>query len=357
VNAARVARWMWAGGLPARVARFPLVPFSLLYAAVMKLRAAGYRSGLIPTQRLPLPAVAVGNLSVGGTGKTPLAAWIAHYYAQRGRTPGILLRGYGGDEPLVHRRLVSQAVVVVNPDRRAGARRAQAEGADVLILDDAFQLLAVERDLNIAVVSAESAAGSPWSLPAGPWRERWDSLERADVIVVTRKRASAATADAVARRLAGGGGVPVCVACLTIDRLEGMQSGTRQAPALLAGRRVVAAAGIADPESFAAQLRDAGASVQLVAYQDHHPYGDQDLARLVRASAGADYVVVTEKDAVKLRGRWPGDAPEPLVAGLAVHWERNGDALEQALDAVLAGALPTSAGNGNGHRRESTRAS
>ena len=84
------------------------------------------------------------------------------------------------------------------------------------------------------------------------------------------------------------------------------------------------------------QLRATGADVQLLAYQDHHRYADDDLARLVRGAARADYVVITEKDAVKLRGRWPGDAPEPLIAGLAVRWERNGAALEQALDDVLA---------------------
>ena len=107
---------------------------------------------------------------------------------------------------------------------------------------------------------------------------------------------------------------------------------------MLAGRRVVAAAGIADPESFARQLETAGASVQLVAYQDHHAYRPADLERLVQAAAGGDYVVVTEKDAVKLRRQWPGSAAEPLVAVLAVHWERNGRALEQAVDAVLASA-------------------
>src|SRR6266571_1361392 len=99
---------------------------------------------------------------------------------------------------------------------------------------------------------------------------------------------------------------------------------------------VVAAAGIADPESFGAQLRAVGATVQLQAYQDHHRYGPADLRRLVRAAAGSDYVVVTEKDAVKLRGRWPEEAPEPLVAVLAVRWERNGRALEQALDALVS---------------------
>src|SRR5437879_11652293 len=134
----------------------------------MTLRAAHGGAGAV---RLPLPTIAVGNLSVGGTGKTPLAAWIAGSCAARGRAPGILLRGYGGDEPLVHRRLVPQAVVVANPDRVAGAAAAQAQGARVLVLDDAYQLLGVRRDLNIVLVRAESVAASPWPLPPGPRRQ------------------------------------------------------------------------------------------------------------------------------------------------------------------------------------------
>ena len=333
----RLARWLWRRDGGGQVVRLVLAPAALLYAAVVRLRAAVYRRALRPVRRLPRPAVAVGNLSVGGTGKTPLAAWIARYYVARGRRPGILLRGVGGDEALVHRHLVPEAVVVADPDRVAGAARALAQGAEVLVLDDAFQLLSVARDLNIAVVSAESAETSRWLLPAGPWREGWDALERADAIVVTRKSASREAADALARRLAERQPqTPLCVAGLTLECLEGMQSGTRHGLERLAGRRVLAAAGIADPESLAVQLRATGADVQLLAYQDHHRYADDDLARLVRGAARADYVVITEKDAVKLRGRWPGDAPEPLIAGLAVRWERNGAVLEQALDAVLA---------------------
>ena len=343
MSAARVAHWLWGASAAARVARVPLIPLAGAYWAVMRLRAARARADAV---RLPLPTIAVGNLSVGGTGKTPLAAWIASYCAAHGRTPGILLRGYGGDEPLVHRRLVPQAVVVANPDRVAGAVAARAQGAQVLVLDDAYQLLGVGRDLNIAVVSAESAVASPWPLPAGPWREGRDALDRADLIVVTRKSASADAASALAEGLVRGrsggpggpGGPPICTVRLVVSHLEGMRSGTRQELGVLAGRRVVAAAGIADPESFAQQLGTAGASVQLVAYQDHHAYRQADLERLVRAATGGDYVVVTEKDAVKLRRQWPGSAAEPLVAVLAVHWERNGRALEQAVDAVLASA-------------------
>lgn len=332
MNAARVARWVWGNTPGAQVARIPLIPLSLLYGAMMRLRAAAYRRGWLRVDRLPLPTVAVGNLSVGGTGKTPLAAWIAAHCVARGRKPGILLRGYGDDEPLVHQRLVPGAVVVADPDRAAGARQAAAAGARVLVLDDAYQTLRVGRDVNIVVISAESETRSPWTLPAGPWREDRHALARADYVVVTRKHAGPEAAGAVADALSAR---PVSVAHLALDRFEGLRSGTRHPATVVRGRTVTAAAGIADPHGFAAQLRALGASVQLLAYQDHHSYSREDLACLVRASAKADYVVVTEKDAVKLRGRWPQEAPEPLVAALTVHWERNGRQLEQVLDAAL----------------------
>src|SRR5947208_11218173 len=129
-----------------------------------------------------------------------------------------------------------------------------------MLYEDTFHLLGVARYLNVAVVSAESAPASPWPLPAGPWREGWDALGRADVIVVTRKHAAPDSAAALARRLderreAGKGGPPlVCVAHLAVSHLEGMRSGARVALPLLGGRRVLAAAGIAEPQGCAAQL-------------------------------------------------------------------------------------------------------
>ena len=206
----------------------------------------------------------------------------------------------------------------------------------MLILDDAFQLLGVARELNIVIVSAESLDESPWPLPAGPWREHWGALERADLVLVTRREAPPATALALADRLAGERPrTPVALASLALASLEGMRTGTSVPLAALAGRRVVAACGIADPQSFRRQLEAAGASVQLVAFQDHYTYRRRDVTWLARVAAGGDYVVVTEKDAVKLRARWPGSVPEPLVAALQVRWDQNGQALEGALARLL----------------------
>ena len=217
----------------------------------MDLRTLAYRRGWLPSRRLGAPTVAVGNLTVGGSGKTPIASWVASWYATHGMTPGILLRGYrGGDEGLVHSERLPQARVVANPDRHAGAGRAIAEGAEVLVLDDAFQRLDVVRDLDIAVVSAETSRAVGWPLPAGPWREGLTALGRADLVVVTRKRAPAEDALAFARSLARWTGAPVAIARLEVTRYAGMRSGREVSAASLAGQRVVAASGIGDPEAL-----------------------------------------------------------------------------------------------------------
>jgi tetraacyldisaccharide 4'-kinase len=235
----------------------------------------------------------------------------------------------------VHQHEVPEAVVAANPDRMAGAARAVAGGAEVLVLDDAYQRLDVRRDLNIAVMSAETTRAVRWPLPAGPWREGWGALDRADALIVTRKRATHEVAMTLARDLAGRTGRPVAVAHLGLRHLVGLVSGTRHPAESLAGKRVVAASGIADPDAFVAQTKATGAAVQVATWKDHHDYRDEDVAWLAHAAERADYVVITQKDAVKLRDRWPHGAPEPLVAVLDLVWEDGGRRIAAALDAVV----------------------
>lgn len=333
----RALRWLWTSRkLEARLVRLPLVPAAGLWKAAMWTRETAYRKGWMEVHDLPLPTVSVGNLTVGGSGKTPIAIWIARHYAAMGLKPGILLRGYGSDEALVHQRSVPEAVVVANPDRVAGADAATAQGAQVLVLDDAYQRLDVARDLNIAVVAAETTRAVRWSVPAGPWREGLDALERADALIITRKRATREAADALRRELAPRVAGPSAIAHLGLRQLVGLVSGRPTVAGDLAGKRVVAAAGIADPDAFVAQLKGTGAQVQVATWKDHHEYRDEDLAWLAHAARRADHVVTTEKDAVKLRDRWPAAVPEPLVAILGLEWEVAGDEMVSALDAVVA---------------------
>lgn len=332
----RMVRWLWtARTVGARAARAALVPASGLWHAGMALRGMAYRRGWMATHELPMPSVAIGNLSVGGSGKTPLAGWVARHYVSSGIRPGILLRGVGGDEVLVHREAIPEAIVVANPDRVAGAALAVAGGAQVLVLDDAFQRLDVARDLNICLVSAETSRAVPWRLPAGPWREGFDALARADALVITRKRADAETARQLAERLAPRVAGPVAIVRLDLAVLEGLTSGAPQAISALAGKRVVAASAIADPDAFVTQVKRTGAQVQVATWKDHHQFRDEDIAWLAHAARRADHVVITAKDAVKLRGRWPASVPEPLVARLAVTFEAGESELRAALDRVI----------------------
>jgi tetraacyldisaccharide 4'-kinase len=332
----RVVRWLWTSRRPdARLVRLALLPASALWRGAMAVRESAYRRGWLAVRDLPLPSVAIGNLTVGGSGKTPIAIWVARYYVSSGLVPGILLRGYGADEVLVHQHAVPQAQVVADPDRAAGAERALARGAQVLVLDDAYQRLDVRRDLNIAVVSAETTRAVRWSLPAGPWREGLGALDRADAVVVTRKRATPEAALALAADLQARIKGPVAIAYLGLQYVEGMVSGLRHPASTLAGKRVVAASGIADPDAFVAQTKATGAAVQVATWKDHHDYRDEDVAWLAHAARRADHVVITQKDAVKLRNRWPSSVPEPLVAMLDLEWEEGGEAIAAALDTVV----------------------
>lgn len=312
------------------------------YGLGMRARAHAYRQGLLQRRRLPKPTVSVGNLTVGGTGKTPVASWIAGYFAAKGLRPGVLLRGgRWGDEAVVHGLLQPAAVVVTGANRHAGAAAAVKLGADVLILDDGFQRLDVDRDVNILLVSAESFI-APRLLPAGPWREGLDAITRASVVVVTRKCASAGVARTVARQLEGvTAGAPIAFAHLRLTGYRPMRGGGSMAPDAVAGRTVLMSAGVAAPEALAVQLEQQGARVVRLPWPDHHRYTPRDASRIAAAASTTDHVIVTEKDAVKLREIWPQGARDPLVAQLEVLWEDGAATLRSALDRCRDVVTPT----------------
>jgi len=330
---------LWTSGhLLARTIRAGLVPAALAYESVRRGRVAAYRAGLRPRSRLPLASVGVGSLQVGGAGKTPIASWAAGWLADRGRRPGILLRGYGGDEGPLHRLMEPRAVVVEDPDRLRGATAAANSGADTLVLDDHAQHLAIVADCSLLLIGVEALGGSRRVLPAGPWRQPWQT-GCADVVVLTAKQASR-RARAEARALVEDAypGCPVAEARLAISAWEPLAGGPAMPDAALRGRAVIAACGIADPRPFLAHV-DAVADLRdrRIA-PDHARYGPRRIVRLVRAAecARADYVVTTAKDAVKLRSVWPPDAPPILVAQLAVEWTDGEACVTRAIEGCLA---------------------
>jgi len=344
----RLAQHVWRDATPgARAARAVLLAPAAVYRAGVAARNAAYDRGLLVACRLPVASLGVGNLAVGGVGKTPVAAYLASELVRRGQRPGILLRGYaGGDEADEHRARTPEAVVVADPDRRRGAEQAVAAGATVLVLDDCLQTRRVRPDLMVAVVAAERAGERVHLLPAGPWREGLGALGRCDGVVVSYKSAGAAAAERAARELAprtsGGWGA---AAGLAIARLVPMGGGAAQPPSALDGRDVVALSGIGEPAAFERQLRALGARVQALAHGDHHRYTAGEAAAAAARAGPAGLVVTTAKDAVRLAPVWPDDAVPCLIAELAVQVTYGQDDLSRLLDRLsrAAHAAPSTA--------------
>lgn len=297
-----------------------------LFGAAARLRAAAYDRGVLAVLRVDAPVVSVGNLTAGGTGKTPMTLWLARALRARGLRPGLLSRGYRAaagapnDEAAMVARLAPDLPCVQEPDRVAGALELVRRGVDAIVLDDGFQHRRLARDLDVVLVDATR----PWGLapppdggepvcallPRGLLREPPAALARAGVIVVTRADAApAARVLALRERLARlAPTVPVVVARHVPSRLHALESGGLAPRELgeLEGLEVDLVSGVGNPEAFEATVRGLGAAVrEHRAFPDHHPFVAGDLAGL-----GPRPVVTTAKDAVKLAGL---DLPEESV--------------------------------------------
>jgi tetraacyldisaccharide 4'-kinase len=304
-----------------------LLPLSLLYGALSALHRALYAAGLLRRQHLPVPVVVVGNVIAGGAGKTPVVLAIVEHLRRRGLHVGVVSRGYGrgagdctevhsddepaavGDEPLLLRRRSGTAVFVAR--RRAEAGRALLRAyprTQVIVSDDGLQHHALQRDIEVCVFDGRGT-GNGWLLPAGPLREPWP---RPVDLVLTHGGANV-EGDAMQRVLA-----PAAV------RADGSEALLAQ----LRGLQLHALAGIANPESFFAMLRDAGLTLASTeALPDHHDFADA--ARLPAGST----LVCTEKDAVKLWRVRPDAWAVPLQVSIpAAFWSR----FDQLLDARLS---------------------
>lgn len=273
-----------------------LLPLSWLYCAVVRLRQQGYRRGWLATQRLPVPVIVVGNLTVGGTGKTPLVLRLAALLREQGWTPGILTRGYGGraahwpqrvwadsdpalvgDEPVLLARR-SGCVVIAGPDRVAAGKLALADGScDVLLTDDGLQHMRLARNLEIVLVDGERGFGNGRCLPAGPLREPVSRLAHVDLVLHH-----------------GGSGHPHQMRLIPDAAVNLACPELTRPLADFRGQRVHAVAGIGNPERFFTLLRGAGLDIVAHPYPDHHRFSASDLACWADAP-----VLMTEKDAVK----------------------------------------------------------
>jgi tetraacyldisaccharide 4'-kinase len=280
--------------------------------------------------------ISVGNLTVGGTGKTPVAAWVARTLADEGARPAVVSRGYGQDELALHKRWNPDVLVRAHPDRVLAVRSAARDGATVAVLDDGFQHRRLARTLDIVLLAAEEPLPGRL-LPRGPFREPLGALSRADVVLITRKVAG----EESARRVEAIAQAAAPEARVARMRLEpGGWSDGAGADVDPPGGPLLAVASVAHPEGFARLVESlTGSQPELMPFPDHHPYDRKDV-RAIRERAGGRTVVVTEKDAVKLEGLRES-LPELRVLRLRVRLEAGAEALlERVTQVGREGARP-----------------
>jgi len=314
-----------------------LVPLALPYSLIQRLRSGLYRAGLLRTRRLPQPVVSVGNITVGGTGKTPVTALIARLLLEQGARVAVLSRGYGGtmegtttivsdghnilltaeecgDEPYLLALTVPGLMVVMGADRhQAGMLAMERLAPDIFLLDDGFQHLALHRDLDILLLDCATPFGNGWTLPAGLLREPAVAAQRAHLVIHTRCPVGATPTPAVA-------GKPRCTARHLLGDARPLSGGNPAPLGTLRDRKILAFAGIAEPTAFFDELAGHGLNVvTTLAFPDHVRYTDTRISELAVAmhACGADCAITTEKDGVKL-GHLP---PELTEKTLLAHLE------------------------------------
>ena len=328
------------GPLPSLL-RVLLGLFTIVYAALHRGRQILYRIGVFRSHKFPCPVVSVGNITAGGTGKTPLVEFLARWFVRRNCRVAILARGYGksaargtDDEDLISDMELEHVIRLAGADRVATGRKAISEyRADLLVLDDGFQHYRVQRGLDIVAIDATQPFANGHLLPRGLLRERPSALRRADLVILTRTdQVSAADLEDLRRKI--GPAVetvhkPVHVRSLANQKKKyGLDS--------LRGRSVYAFFGVVNPDAFRRTLESVGANVvKFRAYEDHHAYVPQDLRRMNAEAQEfmAEAIVTTEKDATKVHA----EGFELPLAALRIEIEitRNEELLEERLLAVV----------------------
>ena len=305
----------------------PLQPLSHLYGLAMRARAALYSRGLLRQQSLPCRVISVGNLTLGGTGKTPVVIALAKALRDRGRKVAVISRGYkrrsgasvleisdghalrghpddSGDEPFLIAQRCPGVPVAVGANRPlVGRYLVDRYRVDTVILDDGYQHMALRRDMDILVLDASAPFGNGYLVPRGRLREPLSAIGRASAVLVTRASQAGRLEELKDRVRAVAPMVPVWVTDFTASGVVQVGGSASVEPSALKGERVLAVSGIGNPESFQRLLTAVGATVvDHCVFADHHAYSQGDLERIRRLAeqAGVDRIVTTEKDAVKL---------------------------------------------------------
>jgi tetraacyldisaccharide 4'-kinase len=327
--------WYDGGKCPAPTALMLLLsPFSPLYGRVVAARNKRFDLGFVKPARLPCRVVSIGNLTVGGTGKTPMVIHLAGMLRDRGFRPAVLSRGYGGtskspvnvvsrgsgplmkereagDEPVLIAKSAVGIPVLTGPQRvHTGDWAIRNLNADVLVLDDGFQHRQLARDIDIVLLNAANPFGNGRLLPAGPLRETTGALKRADIIIATGTYDDVTTSRAL--MLPDGVHAPVFKCYYQPRKLLHGNPEMAFPPELLRGKKICAFAGIGSPTVFEKTLRSLGADVSVfIPFSDHHRYRAPDISLIgdKARQCGAQMIVTTEKDMIKLEAFdvFPGD--------------------------------------------------
>ncbi len=334
---------------------------SIGYRIALAIRERAYAWRLLSTGRLPCPVVSVGNITLGGSGKTPMVEQVALCLQELGAVPAIVSRGYGrdtrgvaivadregtrlgpraaGDEPVLLAERLPGVPVIVGENRfDAGQVAVQRCGATAIVLDDGFQHRTLHKSLEILVVNGRAPWGNRRLFPRGMLREPLSALGRADLLVVTNPPSEAdarAVTDTVRRH---NRGVPVLVASYEVVGAREMAAGRELQPGELGGRRLLAFAGLGSPAGFADTLLAAGVSVAgLMEYPDHHWFTQRDLGELAQQAGaiGAEGLITTEKDWVRLRSLTAPSVPL-WVLRVRLRVDSGREQLRHALDHTLA---------------------
>lgn len=286
--------------------KFILWALSLVYGIIIKVLLTGYEKKLFTPFKADTKVISIGNITVGGTGKTQAAVSVARILEASGRKPAILIRGYGADEQQMLREELKDTPVLVGPDRIKNSKRAFYDfGLDTVILDDGFQHFKIHRDLDIALIDATRPFGNHELIPRGILREPITSLKRAGLIIVTKVDSDIAKTGevySVIERLGMKDRVveavykPLNFYDLDTGRPEGLQR--------VRGKKICLVSSIANPSYFRQNILKLGARIELEhEFLDHYDYKKSDFIKIGRECAvlGIDLIVVTKKDAVKIK--------------------------------------------------------
>lgn len=310
-----------------------LWPASLIYGAVARLRARGYRWGALRQRRLKSIVVSIGNITTGGTGKTPMVLWLAQRLSEDGKKVGVLSRGYrplrqparvhGGADAqgwndemaLLHGRLGARVRLGAGRKRFEKGKELETQGVDCFVLDDGFQHFELARDVNVVMIDATKPFGGGHVLPSGRLREPVSALRRADIFVIHRAAERVPAIEAILRRYSPA---PIYLSQTKLLGLE-MYRGAETGSAVAREKKFVAFCGIGNPSAFFSDLKNWGVPVlRQEAFRDHHRYSERDMLVLEERAnaAGAEALLCTEKDIY--------DLPTDVATGMPIYFCRIG---------------------------------